>query len=1081
MLRTGNLKNWSSALIALLIGGLLTTTSAPALAVTPGAAGCELTGVKGPSSAGTSSNPYRVSTPDELAEVVDCDTGTSKYFQMTNDIDLAGLAWKPIGAGALPNDNASSPFKGHFDGAGNTITNLVTSDGYSGGLFGALEGNSGSDMSSVKNLRIQGSVYSGVFGLTNRSASFSNITLNVDVTRNSNAPSRTKIATFAPDGFLVHASSISVQAGGAFGLKGLIGDSSVTHIGGLYSSLDNSLGEATPNRLSNVKVSTFVGAVKPSADLAGLITYVRDDTEILNSRVSVTLESLQAGTSYMLPDVGGMVSGAASGSLLTVSNSVVNALIVLPYSSYSPYIDGSFGGFMGTGQAHLQSVSAIVHAHVPPNIRFGNNGFIGGLFGAAQGTSSIDDSYASLSLTHEGSDISHLDIGGLVGYLGSGASLSGDRNLFNGSASSEVLAAVDDTSAGTSTLTATMLSLDQIVPATFIGAGWDMAASSTSFDSTTGWNICEHPFPTSIGEEQCGPIFLGGKVARNGLGVELFFGSPIDTSILPGQANFEIQANSTQVPIEAPTASSFGASNSIAISFSNQAEFDSSVLILGSYDKPQSGPALESLSGREISSFPLTRFANSSLLLPPTGSISLVSNGTTTASLQVLCTADCGGGANFTYSIAIEKTGTGVVDVTSNDSGLITGLQPSTSYTAEATVTFNGRTSTQVSVAFNTQRPEATISAVTLNGQEVTGVISCTNCGADPTTISFMATPTAGGASISSSSTVLSGLATATSYSVSVRVTFMGAESLEVTWSSTILTAADPMPVITTINPASVLTSGGTEVTVMGTNFTGASISVDGIAVSSVTIVSGTELNFISPAGSTGNSIVRVTNAGGFDEVTLVYTAPPAPSTPGSAPPVVINTPTITEFSTREISASGAEVTATGQRLENVSVLSLGGITVTIVSNTATSITFTTGEMPVGVWDLRLVGSNGTLVFQQAIEVVEATAIVAESTGELLGYTWTFKFLGNSRSLHSAQREHLTGKLDQHSTAETIICWGYTTAENPNAWAIAHATQRAQAACDLASANNSEVKTVVRLRYGVSKNWAMRSALQFWR
>ena len=174
-------------------------------------------------------------------------------------------------------------------------------------------------------------------------------------------------------------------------------------------------------------------------------------------------------------------------------------------------------------------------------------------------------------------------------------------------------------------------------------------------------------------------------------------------------------------------------------------------------------------------------------------------------------------------------------------------------------------------------------------------------------------------------------------------------------------------------------------------------------------------------------------------------------------------------------------MTATGLRLENVSVLTLGGITVTIVANTATSLTFTTGEMPIGVWDLRLVGSNGTLVFQQAIEVVEATAIVAESTGELLGYTWTFKFIGNSRSLHLAQREHLAGKLDEYSTAETIICWGYTTAANPNAWAIAHATQRAQAACDLALANNSEVRTVVRLRYGVEKSWAMRSALQFWR
>ena len=300
-------------------------------------------------------------------------------------------------------------------------------------------------------------------------------------------------------------------------------------------------------------------------------------------------------------------------------------------------------------------------------------------------------------------------------------------------------------------------------------------------------------------------------------------------------------------------------------------------------------------------------------------------------------------------------------------------------------------------------------------------------------------------------------------------------------------TSSSLVPVISTITPATGPTAGGTTITVTGQYFSGSysdsvSAAINSISGSSLVLIDDSTLTFVSPAGAAAAGLdVTVATGGGLGTLAgaFTYTAPPA--TAGSAPPVVISTPTITEFSTREISASGAEVTANGLRLENISVLTLGGITITIVSNTATSLTFTTGEMPVGVWDLRLVGSNGTLVFQQAIEVVAAAAIVGESTGELLGWTWTLKFLGNSRSLHLAQSEHLTGKLDEHPTAETIICWGYTTAENPNAWAIAHATQRAQAACDLASANDSEVKTVVRLRYGVSKNWAMRSALQFWR
>lgn len=316
-------------------------------------------------------------------------------------------------------------------------------------------------------------------------------------------------------------------------------------------------------------------------------------------------------------------------------------------------------------------------------------------------------------------------------------------------------------------------------------------------------------------------------------------------------------------------------------------------------------------------------------------------------------------------------------------------------------------------------------------------------------------------------------------------VTVGGTDTLS---SAIEFTASALAPVIGAIAPTSGTTAGGTTITVTGQYFSGSysdsvSAAINGVSGSSIVLIDDSTLTFVSPPGAAATGLdVTVATGGGLGTLAgaFSYTAPPAPSsTPGSAPPVVINTPTITEFSTREISASGAEVIATGLRLENVSVLTLGGITVTIVSNTSTSITFTTGEMPVGVWDLRLVGSNGTLVFQQAIEVVEATAIVAESTGELLGWTWTLKFLGNSRSLHDAQAAHLTRRLNPN--AETIICWGYTTAENPNAWAIAHATQRAQAACDLAIANNSEVKTVVRLRYGVSKSWAMRSALQFWR
>jgi hypothetical protein len=241
----------------------------------------------------------------------------------------------------------------------------------------------------------------------------------------------------------------------------------------------------------------------------------------------------------------------------------------------------------------------------------------------------------------------------------------------------------------------------------------------------------------------------------------------------------------------------------------------------------------------------------------------------------------------------------------------------------------------------------------------------------------------------------------------------------------------------------------------------------------------------VSPSAAAGSYAITVKFTGsnlgfGTQLVTITIAAPQAiQGSEGSAPMPAV--PEITEFSSREIRSTGDTVTVQGRRLADVSSLTLGGISVTIVSNNATSITFTTGEMPVGTWDLRLVGANGTLTFQQAITIVGQEVALESTTGSMLGFTMTLRFTGNNRTLNVVQERNLSSRLDRFSTAETIICWGYTTAANPNAWAIAHATARAKAACDLAIGSDSALKSVVRLRYGVSKDFAMRAALQFWR
>lgn len=75
---------------------------------------------------GTKQNPYKISTPDDLALIVK-DAFSTKHFVQTNDIDLteyldtctstAGMGWLPIAKNG-------APFKGFYDGAGYKIKGL---------------------------------------------------------------------------------------------------------------------------------------------------------------------------------------------------------------------------------------------------------------------------------------------------------------------------------------------------------------------------------------------------------------------------------------------------------------------------------------------------------------------------------------------------------------------------------------------------------------------------------------------------------------------------------------------------------------------------------------------------------------------------------------------------------------------------------------------------------------------------------------------------------------------------------------------------------------------------------------------
>ena len=72
------------------------------------------------------------------------------------------------------------------------------------------------------------------------------------------------------------------------------------------------------------------------------------------------------------------------------------------------------------------------------------------------------------------------------------------------------------------------------------------------------------------------------------------------------------------------------------------------------------------------------------------------------------------------------------------------------------------------------------------------------------------------------------------------------------------------VPSITSVSPPNRPTSGGMPITITGTNFTGASVMVGGVAATSVVVNgAGTSLTAVTPPGAVGLATVTVTTAGG--------------------------------------------------------------------------------------------------------------------------------------------------------------------------------------------------------------------------
>ena len=370
----------------------------------------------------------------------------------------------------------------------------------------------------------------------------------------------------------------------------------------------------------------------------------------------------------------------------------------------------------------------------------------------------------------------------------------------------------------------------------------------------------------------------------------------------------------------------------------------------------------------------------------PTISTVSPSSGPSTGGTPITITGTNLGGATMVTIAGAPASNVVVQSATS-----VTAVTPaSTTGSASVAVTTPSGTATQPN-GFTYVTPVPTISSVSPNAGPTTGgtaiVITGTNflAGASVTVGGIGATSVV----VVSATTITANTPGGTAGSATVSVTAAGGTAT-LTNGFTFVTP----PTIGSMSPSAGPTTGGTAITITGTNLSGASsVTVGGVVATNMVVQSPTTVTAVTPAGTAGTKNVAVITAGGTATLTNAFT--------------YVTPPTISTVSPNSGSTTGGTaITITGTYLTGATTVTVGGIAATnVVVQSATSVTAVTPVGSAGVQSVTVTTSGGTGTLTNAftfITPLPTISLVTPNSGPTTGgtaITLTGTYLTNATSV----------------------------------------------------------------------------------